>query len=71
MKSLIEVSTDPEITKRARRRAKREMVFGPEKGIVSSTDGIETLSCGHTFKVPETHVGYAKFRRCIQCKVST
>lgn len=70
MKTLIEISTDQEITKRARRRARREIVFGPERGIVSSTNNMDTLSCGHTLEIPETHVGYAKFRRCIHCKES-
>lgn len=58
------------MTKRERRRIKREEMNGPERVIVSTVEGIDTLTCGHTY---ETYGNEprgkhpVKYRRCVVC----
>jgi len=59
-------------TKRERRRQRREAEFGPERSIVSTTNGAHTLSCGHVVTVnpterPRPHP--CKHRRCLDCRI--
>lgn len=56
--------------KRARRRLKREAEFGPERVIMSTEDGVHTLSCGHKVTVVETERHNIRERRCIHCKMN-
>lgn len=53
--------------KRAKRRAIRESVFGPERTIVLTADGTHQLNCGHFVEACKTERLGIKHRRCIRC----
>jgi hypothetical protein len=59
--------------KRDKRRAKRNVLLGPERKILVFTSELVTLECGHVIDHPKprtTNVNAPKFYRCIECKGS-
>ncbi len=53
--------------KRNKRRAMRGAVFGPERAIVSTSEGQHLLSCGHRVPVHPAEHQRIRRRRCARC----
>ena len=53
--------------KRARRRSKRAALFGPERAIVSTGNGVHRLSCGHDAVVKPMERQNLRRLRCASC----
>ncbi len=62
----------PDASKRARRREKREQELGPERKILSRTEELAVLECGHHIHNPPFQktvrmIGPSHYR-CAECR---
>lgn len=59
------------MSKRDKRRAKRDQLLGPEIKILSYSPELVTLECGHVVNSPKprtrANVNAPKLYRCIEC----